>query len=191
MSHVTIYTWPESRLPERHWLYHRLAEPRQAETICISCAIVLVTCVVRYSSWDSLQCVEQGKRFDLTLPPFAIANGGNIERQCSHTSPPHDPLHTSRIEEEVCQKVSFYPKDDLDLVSLLEVKGLVKDLKTRKAPGLDGISNKAIKCFSSPTLVLLVTIFNACLKKMLLSQGVERCRYHQHSKTGETTRRPR
>ncbi|GBP52839.1 hypothetical protein EVAR_39002_1 [Eumeta japonica] len=64
----------------------------------------------------------------------------SIERQCSHTSPPHDPLHTSRIEEKVRQKVSLDPKDDLDPVTLDEVKGLVKDLKTRKASGLDGIS---------------------------------------------------
>ncbi|GBP88955.1 Probable RNA-directed DNA polymerase from transposon BS [Eumeta japonica] len=55
----------------------------------------------------------------------------SIERQCSHTSPPHDPLHTSRIEEEVRQKVSLDPKDDLDPVTLDEVKGLVKNLKTR------------------------------------------------------------
>ncbi|GBP01121.1 RNA-directed DNA polymerase from mobile element jockey [Eumeta japonica] len=97
----------------------------------------------------------------------------SIERQCSHTSPPHDPLHTSRIEEEVRQKVSLDPKDDLDPVTLDEVKGLVKNLKTRKAPGLDGISNKAIKCFSSPLLALLVAIFNACLKKLLLSGSVQ------------------
>ncbi|GBP81751.1 hypothetical protein EVAR_62667_1 [Eumeta japonica] len=38
-------------------------------------------------------------------------------------------------------------------------------VKTRKTSGLDRISNKkAIKCFSSPLLALLVTIFNACLK---------------------------
>ncbi|GBP46716.1 RNA-directed DNA polymerase from mobile element jockey [Eumeta japonica] len=37
-------------------------------------------------------------------------------------------------------------------------------LRRKKAPGLDGMSNKAIKCFSSPLLALLVAIFNACLK---------------------------
>ncbi|GBP85476.1 RNA-directed DNA polymerase from mobile element jockey, partial [Eumeta japonica] len=88
----------------------------------------------------------------------------SIERQCSHTSPPNDPLHASRVEEEVRQKVSLDPKDDLASVTLGEVKGLLKKFKTRKASGLDGISNKAIKCFSSPLLALLVAIFNACLK---------------------------
>ncbi|GBP64384.1 Probable RNA-directed DNA polymerase from transposon BS [Eumeta japonica] len=88
----------------------------------------------------------------------------SIETQCSHASPPHDPTHISRIEEEVLQKTSLQPKNDLTLVSLSEVQTLVKSISTRKAPGLDGISNKAIKCFSLPTLSLLVAIFNACLK---------------------------
>ncbi|GBP89701.1 Probable RNA-directed DNA polymerase from transposon X-element [Eumeta japonica] len=69
-----------------------------------------------------------------------------------------------RIEEEVLQKTSLEPKDDLAPVSLSEVQTLVKSLNTRKAPGLDGISNKAIKCFSIPLLSLLVAIFNACIK---------------------------
>ncbi|GBP24400.1 Probable RNA-directed DNA polymerase from transposon BS [Eumeta japonica] len=47
---------------------------------------------------------------------------------------------------------------------LSEVQTLVKSLNTRGAPGLDGISNKAIKCFSIPLLSLLVAIFNACIK---------------------------
>ncbi|GBP82545.1 Probable RNA-directed DNA polymerase from transposon BS [Eumeta japonica] len=38
-----------------------------------------------------------------------------------------------------------------------------------KAPGLDGISNKAIKCFSLPLFSLLVAIFNACLKHCYFS----------------------
>ncbi|GBP34935.1 hypothetical protein EVAR_26526_1 [Eumeta japonica] len=50
-------------------------------------------------------------------------------------------------------KTSLEPKDDLAPVSLSEVQTLVKSLNTRKAPGLDGISNKAIKCFSIPLLL--------------------------------------
>ncbi|GBP60467.1 RNA-directed DNA polymerase from mobile element jockey [Eumeta japonica] len=88
----------------------------------------------------------------------------SIETQCSHASPPHDPAHISRIKEEVLQKTSLDPRDDLTPVSLSEVQTLVKSLKTRKAPGLDGISNKAIKCFSQQLLSLLVAIFNACLQ---------------------------
>ncbi|GBP67421.1 Probable RNA-directed DNA polymerase from transposon BS [Eumeta japonica] len=74
------------------------------------------------------------------------------------------PLTTRSIEEEVIQKTSLEPKDDLTPVSLIEVQLLVKSLKTRKAPGLDGVSNKAIKCFSQPLLSLLAAIFNACLQ---------------------------
>ncbi|GBP95098.1 Probable RNA-directed DNA polymerase from transposon BS [Eumeta japonica] len=88
----------------------------------------------------------------------------SIETQCSHASPPHDTAHISRIEEEVLQKTSLEPRDDLTPVSLSEVQTLVKSLKTRKAPGLDGISNKAIKCFPQQLLSLLVAIFNACLQ---------------------------
>ncbi|GBP68522.1 Probable RNA-directed DNA polymerase from transposon BS [Eumeta japonica] len=88
----------------------------------------------------------------------------SIETQCSHVSPPHDIAHINSIEEEVLQKTSLEPKDDLTPVSLSEVQLLVKSLKTRKAPGLDGVSNKAIKCFSQPLLSLLVAIFNACLQ---------------------------
>ncbi|GBP59432.1 Probable RNA-directed DNA polymerase from transposon BS [Eumeta japonica] len=36
--------------------------------------------------------------------------------------------------------------------------------RKRKAPGLGGISNKAIKCFPQQLLRLLVAIFNACLQ---------------------------
>ncbi|GBP19986.1 Probable RNA-directed DNA polymerase from transposon BS [Eumeta japonica] len=88
----------------------------------------------------------------------------SIETQCSHAFPPHDIAHINRIEEDVLQKTSLEPKDDLAPVSLCEVQTLVKSLNTRKAPGLDGTSNKAIKCFSIPLLSLLVAIFNACIK---------------------------
>ncbi|GBP55046.1 Probable RNA-directed DNA polymerase from transposon BS [Eumeta japonica] len=64
----------------------------------------------------------------------------SIETQCSHAS--HDTAHISRIEEEVLQKTSLEPQDDLTPVSLSEVQLLVRSLKTRKAPGLDGVTWK-------------------------------------------------
>ncbi|GBP19715.1 hypothetical protein EVAR_8875_1 [Eumeta japonica] len=73
----------------------------------------------------------------------------SLHQQCSHTSSPYDPEHVHRIKEEVRQKISLDPKNDLDPVSLDEVQFHIKKLNTRKAPGLDGINNKAIKFFSA------------------------------------------
>ncbi|GBP26327.1 Probable RNA-directed DNA polymerase from transposon BS [Eumeta japonica] len=109
----------------------------------------------------------------------------SIETQCSHASPPHDTAHISRIEEEVLQKTSLEPRDDLTPVSLSEVQTLVKSLKTRKAPGLDGISNKAIKCFPQQLLSLLVAIFNACLQNCYFPLSGRRRR---HERTHSTRR---
>ncbi|GBP61153.1 hypothetical protein EVAR_46805_1 [Eumeta japonica] len=99
----------------------------------------------------------------------------SIEHQCSRF-PPHVITYINRIEEEVQNKASLESKDDLPLVFLSKVQKLVKYLKTEKAPSLDDISNKAIKCFSLPLLRLLVVIFNACLKKLLFSSRLERGR---------------
>ncbi|GBP88724.1 Nucleic-acid-binding protein from transposon X-element [Eumeta japonica] len=66
----------------------------------------------------------------------------SIELQCSHTLQPHETQHISLIEEEVRQKTSLDPLDDLSQVSLDEVQKLVKGLKAKKAPGLDGINTK-------------------------------------------------
>ncbi|GBP14423.1 Probable RNA-directed DNA polymerase from transposon BS [Eumeta japonica] len=88
----------------------------------------------------------------------------SIETQFSHVSPPHDIAHINGIDEEVLQKTSLEPKDDLTPVSLSEVQTLVKSISTRKVPGLDGVSNKAIKCFSQPLLSLLVAILTRAFK---------------------------
>ncbi|GBP86548.1 RNA-directed DNA polymerase from mobile element jockey [Eumeta japonica] len=115
-----------------------------------------------YTSIPPLKRLDGSTALDNAEVAECLAD--SIETQCSHVSPPHDPAHISRIEEEVLQKTSLEPRDDLTPVSLSEVQLLVRSLKTRKAPGLDGISNKAIKCFPQQLLSLLVAIFNACLQ---------------------------
>ncbi|GBP44950.1 hypothetical protein EVAR_84441_1 [Eumeta japonica] len=65
----------------------------------------------------------------------------SIESQCFHVSPPHDIAHIQHIEEEVQNKASLEPKDDLPPVSLSEVQTLVTSLKTKKAPDLDCIND--------------------------------------------------
>ncbi|GBP94474.1 Probable RNA-directed DNA polymerase from transposon BS [Eumeta japonica] len=87
----------------------------------------------------------------------------SIEQQCSNNTI-QDATHSHRIEEEVRTKISLEPQDDLAPVSVDEIQKHIKALKTKKAPGLDGISNKAIKCFSLPLMALLVAIFNAYFK---------------------------
>ncbi|GBP15060.1 RNA-directed DNA polymerase from mobile element jockey [Eumeta japonica] len=86
-----------------------------------------------------------------------------IEQECCLNFPPIFPNGATNIEEEVKQKTNLPPKDDLPSVSLDEVQKHIRKLKTRKASGLHGISNKAIKCLSTPLVALLVAIFNACL----------------------------
>ncbi|GBP22755.1 RNA-directed DNA polymerase from mobile element jockey [Eumeta japonica] len=87
----------------------------------------------------------------------------SIEQQCTE-NPPYDTEHVRRVEEEVRQRVSLPPKDDLDPISQDEISKHIKALKIRKAPGRDTISSKALKCFSAPLVALLVAIFNACIR---------------------------
>ncbi|GBP80339.1 Probable RNA-directed DNA polymerase from transposon BS [Eumeta japonica] len=84
----------------------------------------------------------------------------SIETQCSHAS-----LHRS-YQSHRGRVLQNFPRTQRRSGSRLTQRSqtLVKSLNTRKAPGLDGISNKTIKCFSIPLLSLLVAIFNACIK---------------------------
>ncbi|GBP92123.1 hypothetical protein EVAR_47875_1 [Eumeta japonica] len=71
----------------------------------------------------------------------------SIDSQRSHASPPHGIAHINLIEDELQNKASLKPKDNLPPVSLSKVQTLVKSLKTKNVPSLNGISNKAIVCF--------------------------------------------
>ncbi|GBP52613.1 Probable RNA-directed DNA polymerase from transposon X-element [Eumeta japonica] len=135
-----------------------------------------VRTVVERSSWVVLVTIDRRKLPADASKLLRVKNAGlrcahaypaaenSVEYYCSHTLPPHDIHHIQDIEEEVRQKISLEPQDDQPPVSFNEVQKLVKNLKTNKAPGLDGISNKAIKCFPLQLLSLLTAIFNVCLK---------------------------
>ncbi|GBP13807.1 RNA-directed DNA polymerase from mobile element jockey [Eumeta japonica] len=111
----------------------------------------------------------------------------SIESQCSHASSPHDIVHINHIEEEIQNIASLEPKDDLPRVSLSEFHTLMKSLNTRKAPGLDGISNKAINCFSLPLLGLLVAIYNACLENYYFPLAWKEAEIRAHLCSNETS----
>ncbi|GBP75751.1 Probable RNA-directed DNA polymerase from transposon BS [Eumeta japonica] len=89
----------------------------------------------------------------------------SIQLQCSHTTSPHDQQHIQNMEEEVHHITSSEPYDDLPSVSLNEIQKFVKNLKAKKTSGLDGIGNKAIKCFPIPFLSLLVHNLQCVPKK--------------------------
>ncbi|GBP92767.1 RNA-directed DNA polymerase from mobile element jockey [Eumeta japonica] len=105
----------------------------------------------------------------------------SIEQQCSNNTI-HDATHSHRIEEEVRTKIALEPQDDLAPVSVDEIQKHIKALKTKKAPGLDGISNKAIKCFSLPLMALLVAILTRA-SKLLFSSDMEGSSRHRLTKT--------
>lgn len=49
-------------------------------------------------------------------------------------------------------------------ISLGEIKNIIKNLPTNKAPGLNGISNKALNTFSDKTILHLNKIFNTFIR---------------------------
>lgn len=57
-------------------------------------------------------------------------------------------------------------------VTLAEVKSIFKDLKTRKAPGLDGISNDILKRFSAELAPHFIPLLNNFLARPWLPEGV-------------------
>ncbi|GBP75749.1 hypothetical protein EVAR_59392_1 [Eumeta japonica] len=73
-------------------------------------------------------------------------------------------VNSTLVKKEVRHKTSLEPRDDLSPVSPYKIQKLVNNLKTKKAPGLDGISDKAIKCFPLTLPPLMVAICNAYLK---------------------------
>ncbi|GBP89609.1 RNA-directed DNA polymerase from mobile element jockey [Eumeta japonica] len=109
----------------------------------------------------ALRKPEKSTAFDDREKAECLAD--NIEHQCSE-NPPYDLEHVRRVEEEVRHRVSHPPKDDLDPITHDDISKHIKDLKIRKAPSMDSISSKALKCFSAPLVALLVGIFNVCIK---------------------------
>ncbi|GBP19580.1 hypothetical protein EVAR_102128_1 [Eumeta japonica] len=83
-----------------------------------------------------------------TVPPrfiYELVNGSTpTPSEGSHASSPHDIAHIQHTEEEDQNKASLKPKDELPPVTLSEVQTLVKSIKTKRHPGLNGIDTNAL-----------------------------------------------
>ncbi|CAG9103079.1 unnamed protein product [Plutella xylostella] len=87
----------------------------------------------------------------------------SLEAQCSPSEEHPDSTFIQVVDEEVGRRVSLPPVDSLDLVTVSEVKLVIKDLHCKKAPGSDGVSNRVLKNLSASLILLLVTIFNSAM----------------------------
>ena len=89
----------------------------------------------------------------------------SLEAQCTPSGQPCDPSHIERVDSAVAEWASTPPQGEpLRPTSTDEVKALIKNLKDRKAPGPDKISNRTFKSLPAQFISLLVIIFNSLLK---------------------------
>ncbi|TLO84139.1 hypothetical protein FEG28_18965, partial [Acinetobacter baumannii] len=86
-----------------------------------------------------------------------------LQTQCTPSTQSVDPVHVELVDSEVERRASLPPSDALPPVTPMEVKDLIKDLRPRKAPGSDGISNRVIKLLPVQLIVMLASIFNAAM----------------------------
>lgn len=61
-------------------------------------------------------------------------------------------------------------KDDARPATLEEITNIIKELKNRKAPGKDNISNMALKNLPQNAKIRLQSIINAVIKETLSSK---------------------
>lgn len=112
------------------------------------------------------------------LPPFATETGyiHNIKEKAnmiakyfesiSSTPAVDNSAHDLHVQEEVSKYFNTHHNPQLRTpqVTPKELKGLIKDLKSKKAPGNDKLNNITIKNLSNKALILLAKITNAILK---------------------------
>lgn len=73
--------------------------------------------------------------------------------------------HTFLVEEKVNEYLLSKTHDDtIEQTTPSEIKNIIKNLKNKKAPGEDGISNLILKNLPIQAIILITKIFNASLR---------------------------
>lgn len=79
-------------------------------------------------------------------------------------SVPSDPETVHQVNESLKLIQSQPNSPGSSLIDIATIKRFIKQLKPRKAPGIDGIDNRCIKALPNKGLKFITTIINACLR---------------------------
>ncbi|KAJ3643999.1 hypothetical protein Zmor_026676 [Zophobas morio] len=141
------------------------------------------------STWKMAKALRSDKR--PLPPPIHSANNGivftdedkaaafahSLENQCqTNIDPDADDEHLDLVEETV-EEIQWIEPDEDELIREThpeEIREIIRLLKARKAPGPDGIPNKALKNLSDEATVALA---GRCLKTDSASNTT--CRLHR------------
>jgi hypothetical protein len=86
----------------------------------------------------------------------------NVHKTNINLTSPHDIAVSTSINTITNGQINY--ADCQDLTNINNIFSSIKNLKNKKAPGYDGISNKIIKQFSKSTIIYIVKLFNNCYK---------------------------
>lgn len=95
----------------------------------------------------------------------AEAFADSLEAQFTPITDHDDPSFVSMVDSKVASILNT-ESDDLPIkfTTPNEIKKIINSLKTKKAPGPDGISNKVLKCLPLKGICALTAIYNASLR---------------------------
>lgn len=100
-----------------------------------------------------------------TVPQKAEAFADNLELQCSPNYIDADLDHIGEINRSVRRKLRDSDDDEIiKPTSPAEVRAIIKRLRVKKAPGVDGINNRMIKHLPDRGVMHIVAIINGMLR---------------------------
>ena len=88
----------------------------------------------------------------------------SLENQFKPHTTPANQLYNEYVEQRVKDLLLTPSPSSIPFTSPQEVRKIINNLNSKKAPGIDGISNKALKNLSEKAIILLTNLFNACLR---------------------------
>ncbi|KAB0804621.1 hypothetical protein PPYR_01591 [Photinus pyralis] len=94
----------------------------------------------------------------------AEALADSLEAQCSPVYEHLDEAHIQRVHSHVRRQLAVPPPDRIPHTTAGEVRNFLTHLKIRKAPGPDGIPNRALILLPKKGVAHLVAIYNATLR---------------------------